>query len=192
MAHDTFTEKLSLWLDNELGPAEVTQLQAHLNECAECSRVYQAMQRFDSMFRVAATHMVEPQTGFSARFEARLVQQQQAKRWQTWAGVAVLLVGSVAMAMLLAIAGLLLLGLNPNSLNLWLVYYWLGTLGEVVNQARACVNIGSALAWVIFITMKQPFFWGYVAVALMMTGLWAWIMRLTYQRHMPVTLQLFI
>ena len=93
MAHDTFTEKLSLWLDNELGPAEVTQLQAHLNECAECSRVYQAMQRFDSMFRAAATHMVEPQTGFSARFEARLVQQQQAKRWQTWAGVAVLLVG---------------------------------------------------------------------------------------------------
>ena len=36
MTHNKYTEQISMWLDNELSPDEVNELQNHLAECSGC------------------------------------------------------------------------------------------------------------------------------------------------------------
>jgi len=191
MTHDNFTEKISLWLDNELSPTEVTQLQAHITECPACDRVYRAMQQVDRLLGCAATVMVEPQPGFSARFETRLAQQQQVKRWRLWAGVGALFMGVLMVtALVVVLAGAAWVGTTPT----WFyvkTLEWLGALGQLVNQARTCINLGRVFFEVVILTVQQPLFWGYVLAAIILTGLWAQVMRLVYRRS-PVTLGLLI
>jgi predicted anti-sigma-YlaC factor YlaD len=191
MTHDN-TEKISLWLDNELSQAEVAQLQAHLAQCPACTQIYQAMQQVDSLLRCAAVAMAEPQPGFSTRFEARLAQQPQVKRWRMWAGLGVLLMGVLLLAaLLLVVTGITVVGANPTSWLYLQTLSWLGSLGQVVNQTRACVNLGGAFFRAIVLTMQQPLFWGFVAVAVTFTGMWAGLLQMAYRRT-PITAQLFI
>ena len=193
MTHHKFTEKISLWLDDELSSAEVAELQMHLSECAACRQMHQTMRQMDGFLRKASAVMVEPQPGFSTRFETRLAQQQDLKRWRIWAGVGVLLIGTLVLITLAAVAGgvLTLIGTGIVLPDLRLVYEWLGVVGGIVNQIRAYLNLGGAVFKFILFAMSQPLFWGYVVVAVALTGSWLRVMHMLYRRT-PVTVALVV
>jgi len=65
MTKDTFTEKISLWFDDQLSPAEVAELKDHLSGCPSCRQTYSAMQQVDQVLQAAARVMAAPQPGFS-------------------------------------------------------------------------------------------------------------------------------
>jgi hypothetical protein len=182
MNHNSFIEKISLWLDDELNPAEVSELQSHLTTCSACHQTYQAMQQVHQFLHQASTVMAEPNPGFSTRFEARLA-QPPAKRWRTWLGLVVLLISTLLLTTAgVAVVGLTLIGTGTALLNVQTFYEWLGTLGEIVNQLRAFVNLGGLLFKVAFIVISQPLFWVYVAVTIGLIWLWVRVIQMAYRR----------
>ncbi|MBN1995654.1 MAG: zf-HC2 domain-containing protein [Anaerolineae bacterium] len=186
MTHEKYIEQISLWLDNELSPAESAELQTHLAECPACERICQALQGIDQFLHQASTVMKGPQPGFSARFEARLARQND-RRNQMWLGLTVLFLGTLAFAVIGAIAGgAILIGARATMLNVQTLYYFLGELGGVVNQIRAFINLGGLFFKVALLAMSQPLFWGYVIVTMLLTATWFRVMQLLYRRA-PVT-----
>jgi hypothetical protein len=191
MKHNSFIEKISLWLDNELSPAEVSELQTHLTTCLACRQTYQAMQRVHEFLHKASTFMVEPKPGFSARFEARLA-QPPVRRWHTWLGLVVLLISTLLLTTVGgAVVGLTLIGTGTTLLDMRTFYEWLGTLGEIVNQIRAYINLGGLFFKIAFIIMSQPLFWVYVVVAIGLIWLWVRVIQLAYRRT-PLTIEIFV
>ena len=192
MQHDTFTEKISLWLDDELSPAEITELQNHLTQCTACQQVHQTMVRVHHLFQTASAIMLEPAPGFSGRVEYRLAHHRPQKSWHLWLGLSVLLLGSLFFFAAGAMVGWLTL-INSGGLLIdpGTVYYSLGILGGLVNDIRAAVNLGGMGLKVAWLIMGQPLFWIYVLVAIGLTGLWAGLMQSLYRRA-SITTQLFM
>lgn len=183
MEHTTYTEKIALWLDDELLPAEVIELQTHLAECQACTRTYQAMQQLEQMLRSAATVIAEPAPGFTGRVQTRLAYASPRRRWRMWAGLSVLLVSSMTMlAAGLIIGGLALLSTWANLIDSQLIYYWLGTFGETINQIRALVILGGLILRVLWITGSQPAFWVLVPVTGALAWLWVYLLKNPIQR----------
>ena len=119
--------------EERLTPQQQTDLQAHLIECADCSLLAEAWQAVDTHLRDAPT--LEPQPGFTSRWEARLqVERQQVQRRQTLAvlgfsafGV-ILLLGSLALLILPVIQ-------TPKAL-VWAGVYRLITLLSYLQLAQ--------------------------------------------------------
>jgi hypothetical protein len=191
MGHDIFTEKISLWLDNELSPAERAELQAHLTDCPTCQRTLVALQRVDSLFRNASAVLVAPPPGFTQRFEAHLAQQRAYNPTRVWWGLAVLLLGTV----LLLLIGGVMVGVTVSEgvsiLGVPALYGWLAGFIEVTNTMGVWLNLAGTFLRACLITMSQPLFWGGVALALGMTWLWLRLLQKIYQRTV-VTVELLI
>lgn len=192
MQHDTFTEKISLWFDDELSPAEITELQHHLAECPACEHSYRALQRVHNLFHTASRHLVEPDSGFVSRFETRLAHHHLPGRRQMWLGVGVLLLGTLIFFTIGAvIGGAALIGAGSNLLQVTTLFYGLGLLGETIDKAELFLNLAGLGVRVALLTMRQPLFWGVVLVAIALAGLWLRLMRQIYRRA-PAMVELFI
>ncbi|MBN1219810.1 MAG: zf-HC2 domain-containing protein [Anaerolineae bacterium] len=190
MTHDPFIEKISLWLDNELSPQEITELQTHLSRCPICQQSYQAMQQVDQFLHQASTVMVSPPPGFNTRFEVRLA-RHNAKQGRLWLGLTVLFLGTIIFAIIGAVVGgAILMGLSSAWLNWPTLYYLLGELGGIVNQMRALINLSGLFFTVAFMAMREPLFWGYVAVTIVLAATWVRVMQLLYRRA-PLPAMLF-
>jgi len=182
MTHDPFIEKISLWLDNELSPAEVKELQTHLAQCPACQQIYRAMHQIDVALQRASAVMATPKPGFSSRFETRLT-QQHARRWRVWVGLAVLFITSLVFAVIGAVVGwMMLTGVSQTWLNWTAIYYILGELGGTVNQVRALINLAGLFLKAAYLTMNQPMFWGHAIVTIVLTVTWIRVMQLLYRR----------
>ena len=183
MEHTTYLEQIVLWLDNELEPSQVSQLKVHLAECPACQESYQAMQRTDSFLRQAATVMIEPEPGFTSRFETRLVRARPHLTGKAWLGVGVLVVSSLGLMVVGAVVG------GITLLNLWAAlidtnffYSWLGEFGGVVNQTRMFINLGGALYKAFFFATQQPLFWISVPIFIGLGWLWTRLMKAPIQQ----------
>lgn len=192
MQHDTFTEKISLWFDEKLEPAEITDLQHHLAECSACQHTYQAMRRVHNLFQTASTSMVEPVPGFVNRFEARLAYHRPRRRWHMWLGLSVLLFGTLIFFTIGAVVGgTALMGAGSNLLHVSTLFYGLALLGETVDQLDFYLNIAGLGLKIALLIMRQPVFWGLVVVAFALGGLWVRLMQQIYRRA-PAMIELFI
>ena len=187
MTHNKYTEQISMWLDNELNPDEVHELQNHLAQCPACTRFYRAMQQIDQVLNNAL--MVEPNPGFTQRFEARL-EQQQIRQGRMWLGMTILAVSTLAMFIVAGVFGWLVFAAQGVDWLLPTFYYYLGQLGETVNSIRAIVNLGGLFLKASFMTMQEPMFWGFVIIALAMVVTWVRVMQMIYRRS-PLTTALF-
>jgi len=95
-------ERLSAYLDGDLRRDERTAVEAHLAECAECSRRLEEYARLDVLARKLPVEPPEDYfESFSGRVRARLENPEQARRpWKlpvwSWAAAAALVVAVVA------------------------------------------------------------------------------------------------
>lgn len=173
MNHDSYTEQISLWLDNELSPTEASQLQAHLAECPLCRQTQQAMVHLDQMFRQAANLMAAPLPGFGQRLEVRLAHYHPASRRRLLFGMSVLLLGTLALALLGGVlAGLVLFTTGSSLLDVDLIVNGLRNLFEFINTAAAWFNLASLFLKASLLTMGQPVFWVCALVAVAAGWLW--------------------
>lgn len=192
MMKDTFTEKISLWLDDELSPVEVTELQTHLASCPACRQTYEAMQHVDRLLRTAAGVMVAPHPGFPQRFEARLARHHSPKPWQIWLTLGALLVGTLLFfGAWGVVGGLTLLSISASVLDVGLFYQWLVVFIESVDSLRVFLNLGALFLKASFITMQQPLFWGCLLVGVATTLLWVRAVQ-TLSRRAVSTIQLML
>jgi predicted anti-sigma-YlaC factor YlaD len=180
---DSYTKKISLWLDDELNPTEVTELKAHLAGCSTCRQTYEAMRRVDHLLRTAATVTVVPSSGFVERFEMRLVQYRPDKPWRIWLALGGLLLGTLFVFSTWAIVGgVALVGVSISLLDVGLLYQWLATFIESVDMLRVFLNLGSLFLKAGYIIMKQPLFWVAGFVALILGGIWVRVMQILSRR----------
>jgi hypothetical protein len=96
----------------------------------------------------------------------------------------ILFIGTLALTTLAAAVGggVTLISTGIVMPDFRIVYEWLGVLGGIVNQIRACVHLGDALFRFILFTMSQPLFWGYVIVVVALTASWFRVMQMIYRR----------
>jgi anti-sigma factor RsiW len=183
MTNDNYTEKISLWLDDELDTTEQMKLRQHLSECTDCRQAYEQMKHVDQLLRHAALVMVAPAPGFVHRFEARLADYRPQKMWHIWAALSALLVGALLVVSVWAISsGLALVGLASTVLNVQLLTQSLFVFADTAADFRLFTELGALVLRASLITMRQPVFWGFVVVAAATGGLWAVFMRQLYQR----------
>lgn len=187
MTHHKYTEQISMWLDNELSPDEVNELQNHLAECSDCTRFYQAMKQVDQVLNNAV--MVEPNPGFIHRFETRL-EQQQIRQGRMWLGMTILAVSTLAMFIAAGLFGWMVFAAQGMDWLLPTFYTYLGRLGGAVNELRAVVNLGSLFLKASVMTMQEPMFWGFVVLTLALVATWARVMQMIYRRA-PLTTATF-
>jgi hypothetical protein len=189
MSHDTFTEQISLWLDNELSATEVAELQTHLAGCHTCQHTYQALQQVDTLLRSGSSVVVGPAPGFTVRFENRLAQQQARHNGHIWLGFGVLLVGTL---ILFIIGGIVLgtfvsAGINLDGIDL--LYNGLAGLIVSANTLLVWVNLAGLFLKACLITMSQPLFWGCALIAAGMVWLWLRLLKLV---NRPAAVELLI
>jgi hypothetical protein len=191
MVHDTFTEQISLWLDNELSQAEVAALQTHLAGCLTCQQAYQSMQRVDTLLRGASTLMVSPRPGFSQRFETHLVHHQAANGGHLWLGLGALLLGTLFLFVVVGIVVSPLISTGINLFGVETLYSGLAEFIESANTLGVWLNLIGLFVKACLITMMQPLFWGYVLLAVAMGWLWVRVLKLAY-RPAPLNIELLI
>jgi predicted anti-sigma-YlaC factor YlaD len=190
MRNDNFAEKISLWLDDQLSPAEIEELEAHLVDCHDCRHIYNDLRRVDQLFQAAAGQMAAPSPGFSQRFEARLAQRQPVELWQVWAAVGALFLGTMLIFGAWAIvSSLTLVNASAMLFDAGIFYQGFVALIESAGGIRILVNLGALLLKASLIMMQQPLFWGGVLITVSLIGLWVWFMRGIFRRAMaPVEL----
>ncbi|GAB4451096.1 MAG: hypothetical protein Kow0031_33680 [Anaerolineae bacterium] len=182
---DTFTEKLSLWLDDELSRAEVAELQQHMQQCVACRQTYAELSRVDGWLRDAARLIVVPETGFVQRVETRLAAVQPRKLWQIWLAVMGLVLGALFFVAAAALFGGLTLysaGTSMLMLNTQMVHQGLVTVINTADSARFFMELGLLFLRSSFITMQQPLFWGVMLVAVALGAMWVQLLRKLHQR----------
>ena len=187
---DTFTEKLSLWLDDELSRAEVAELQQHMRQCAACRQTYAELSRVDGWLRDAARLMVVPEAGFVQRVETRLATVKPRKLWQIWLAVMGLVLGALFFVAATALFGGLTIytaGTTVLMLNTQMVHQSLVTVINTADSARFFLELGLLFLRSSLITMQQPLFWGLMLVAVAMGALWVQLLRKLHQRGVITT-----
>ncbi len=191
MTHETFTEKISLWLDNELSAAEIAELQTHLSGCPTCQQTYQAMQHVDRLFHESASIIVAPTPGFPQRFEARLAQRYARNGGHLGLGLAVLLLGTLFLFVIGGVTISTFISAGMSMMGVSALYDWLAAFIESANLVGVWFNLTSLFVKACLITMSQPLFWGFAVVAIGMAWLWLRLLKSVYQRS-AITIELFI
>lgn len=145
-----------IFAEGPLPPAERTALEAHLQECQECSRLLSAWQGVQAEMQAAPA--LDPQPGFTARWQARLdLERQQVSKKQ---------VGAV-LGFSLAGAGLLLVTLvvifwpvleSPKAYLYAFVYQAINLLfaadmvqGFLVGLTRSLSGPVSVITWIVLL-----------------------------------------
>jgi hypothetical protein len=182
MNYDTFSEKLSLWLDNELNPAEVADLETHLARCTGCQQLYEQMRQVDHLFQTAAMEMITPAVGFSQRVDARLAYHRPAKPWQM-----LLAMGSLALGTLIFLGVVLASGLTSLDFSFVtsgaLLYQGVISLIDSVDNMRVLLNLITLFVKACVITMQQPIFWALVLLTIGLSWLWLRVMKALSRRE---------
>lgn len=192
MNTDKFTEKISLWIDNELNAAEVAELQTHIKQCEQCRHVAQAMTRLDAALRAAAAEIVAPGPHFAQQVEARLPELQPVKVWQMWLALAALVAGGLLfVGAWVVVGGVTLVSVGTALLDTRLVSQGAIRLIETANELRLVTSLGLLALKTSFITIQQPVFWLCAALAVLFSWLWVRLMR-TVARRGAVTVDLLI
>jgi anti-sigma factor RsiW len=187
MECDTCQEQMSLWIDDQLTPNEIREIEAHAAACPSCRASLDTLRRLDRLLTSAP--MVSPLPGFSDRFQAKLVTRRRRRR--TWAGLLTLMLATLALslgaALLLMLSGLTLWGSLP--------------VGELLPQATSLLlNLGKVaaaslkLTWLILGALarglRHPVFIVYVAATAILIAVWTEIvLSRTLARH-PVSTNL--
>ncbi len=182
---DMYTEKISLWLDDELNRAEVAELQQHMAQCAACRQTYTELNRVDGWLRDAARLMVVPESGFAQRVETRLAHVKPPQLWQIWLAVLGLVLG----ALFFVAAGLFFGGLTIYStgttvlmLNTQAFSQGLVAVIKTADNALFYLEIGTLFLRSSLITMQQPIFWGLMLLAVALGVLWVQLLRKLHRR----------
>jgi hypothetical protein len=104
----------------------------------------------------------------------------------------VLLLGAFFFFAIVAMLGWLsLMNTSGTLVELGPIYYGLASLGGLINNVRAMVNLLGMGLKVSWLTMTQPLFWVYILLAIGLTALWVRLMQSLYRR-VPLTTQLFV
>lgn len=191
MKNDTFTEQISLLLDDELNTAETAELQAHLNDCHTCQQAYQAMQRVDTIFREGAKVMAAPAAGFAQRFETRLAQRRAHNGGHLWLGLGTLLLGTLSLSVITGLMVSAFISAGVNTMGVSLLYHWLARFIESANFVEVWLNFGVVFLKACLLTMRQPLFWGLAVGAIGLAWLWLRVIKSISQQG-AATLRLFI
>ncbi len=192
MERTTFTDKVTQWLDDELSAAEIAEFEGYLAEHPDDADTYQAVRRADSLLRTAAMLTVIPERGFTARFERRLADYKPRRAWQRWLALSLLLLIAVALVSAGAIiGGVTLLNTWATIIDMQIFYYWLGWVGQTVNQVRALIELGDVFLKIGLIAVSQPAFWVIVPVAGLLTWLWLRLLT-TPPRRLSTTTNLLV
>ncbi len=193
MTHqDRYTEKISLWLDDELNTAEIAELHTHMATCSQCQNAYQGMRHVDQLLLEAAKVMVAPLPGFAHRVEARLVYNRPKKAWQIWLALGAMVVGAlIFLSFWVVTGGITLYGLGTSLLDTGLVVQGTVVLIDTADNFRFLLNLGGLVLKTAILTMKQPIFWGCVIVAIALAGLWVRILQALYKRGTAVVQMMF-
>jgi hypothetical protein len=191
MNHDTFTEKMLLWLDHELSAPEIDELQAHLANCLTCRQTYQALQHVETLLHSGCKMMMAPAPGFTTRFEARLAQHQVRNGGHLWLGFGVLLLGTLFLFIIGGIVVSALVSTGANLMDVAILYRGLAGLIESANMLGVWLNLAGLFVKASLITMSQPLFWGCAVVALGMVWLWLRLLNVV-NRQVPATVELLI
>lgn len=182
MNHDTFSEKISLWLDNELSPADVADLETHLASCTGCQQFYEQMRQVDQLFQTAAMEVIMPAAGFNQRLEARLAYHRPIRPWQMLTAV-----GSLALGTLLFLGVVVASGLTAFDVSLvtsgGFLYQGIVSLIDSVDNARVLVNLGTLFVKACLITMQQPIFWSLALLTIGLSWLWLRVMKALSRRE---------
>lgn len=177
---DEFTDKIMLYIDDELSEAEATAFEAHMMSCGACQAEFEALTQIDTLFTRAP--MVAPPPNFVSRVEVRL--EQRLNRRRTIAGVAVMSFILLSMVGLGAwyIAGTASLGSLNTGLLVQMAGFFEPTLGAVATLLKVVPLAFKGL----FNLTRLPILWGYVAVSVGMVSLWAQILRRANFVQQPV------
>lgn len=175
MSHQPYFDWMQLALDGELKPELRAQLEAHLQACAQCTTIWQALGEVETL--LATAPIVSPRPGFTGRFNARLRQQRSQPR--AWLGVLVLgfsVVGAAAIVL-------------PLTLGLvWPLVQFIAqpaTPAALFDNASAVsqtlLTVGAAL-WASARALGEfavgtPLFWLLTLGVLLATALWIFTLR---------------
>jgi anti-sigma factor RsiW len=140
--------------EEPLTPQQTAALQEHLQDCAECRALADALREVEGELRAAV--VVEPEAGFSHRFEARLeADRQRLFRRQSLALLGFSVSGAI---LLLGILALLVWPLfEMPSILFWMMVYRLAGIFTYAQEAQdffaAFRNTFGAISpiwWVLF------------------------------------------
>jgi hypothetical protein len=115
-----------------LDKADISALQSHLADCAECSALAEGLQQVEQVLR--AQPLQGPTEGFTLRWQQRLeISRQQAHRRQIWLTLLVAVSGGTVL--LGALAFLLWPWLKSLDLTLWAALYQVFTAYLFLSRA---------------------------------------------------------
>lgn len=169
MSHTPFREMMTAAFDAPLSPSERSMLDAHLETCAACRALWEALAEVDTLFAAAAP--VAAPSGFAARVSARLAARASRPR----------VVGG---GLLLGLSAVTLVGLIFVPLAGALVAL-LSQPGTLVALARAlaaivsvCLDVGGGL-WLALTALldwsaQQPFVYATLLATLPLVWLWVY------------------
>jgi hypothetical protein len=177
MAHEPFTEKISLWLTNELSDPEIAELQAHLADCSICQHTYQAWQQVETLLHAGSTMVMGPASGFTSRFESRLAHHHARNGGHIWLGFGVLLLGTLFLFIIGGIVAATLVSAGAGLVDVDTLYRGLARLIESANTVGVWLNLVALFIKVSLITMSQPLFWVSTLMAVGMVWLWLRLLK---------------
>jgi anti-sigma factor RsiW len=132
MNHKPFVDHMHAALDGDLALADRNELTEHLNTCADCQTLWDALNETQRRFR--AEPLATPRPGFTGRFRARL-QAQRARPPVVWGALA-LGFGAISAAAIVLPLGLNFLAsgwhLASQPATLTALYSCLTTLADLV------------------------------------------------------------
>jgi predicted anti-sigma-YlaC factor YlaD len=183
MECETYRERMSLWLDQQLSSQEIRQLEAHTVACPACRATLEQFRHVDWL--LAAAPMMEPAPGFAVRFQAKLTARRRRRR--TWAGVLTLALASlgilVGATVLLTISGLAVWeGISSSGLLA-------RSVGLLLELAKTGADI-LELVWLIMTALvrgaRHPVFIAYVVATALLFAAWTHIVANRVLASRPV------
>lgn len=181
---DKYIEKIALYLEELLPLPEQADLEQHLSTCTRCQMELDALTRVDHLFKNAP--MPTPSPDFVAQFEVRL--NRRINKRKTRFGILV-----ISLILILA-TGLLGWTIADSSfvlLNLFnnfdLLNVLLNLFATTLNGLTTLFNLGILLFGAATQILKQPVFWGYVALTTGILALWTQMLRRFNVIEHPVT-----
>jgi predicted anti-sigma-YlaC factor YlaD len=165
---------MSLRLDNELAPAEVMALDAHLDACGDCREVWGAMLELSTLF--AEARMMVPPEGFTDQVMV-LLAKHRAARWSVW-GALLLFLGGAVVALLMVLpflgtAGVLVEALRQPSL----VRHSMELLPGFFSVGQALLRAVWLLLSSVMRFIPLPLLVVYLWSVLMLTAVWLLVLR---------------
>lgn len=178
---EQYIEWMSLAQDGALDRTHMHLLHAHIDACASCRSLWEAMTATSRLF--GAAPMVEPRPGFVQRFEARLAyREEQRRRAMIWL---MLGIGAIALTLLalpslwsvLSVTGQLVLPYQA-------IAYIQGLLTWTAIVVSALVEAAGVLIRYLCTGPASPLFLTVIAIAGALVATWTrfWVGRLARQQ----------